>query len=206
MQKDDQFILCNKSGFLKYLQDTDFRRTVNRIQYHHTYKPDYSNFNGDDHFDDLKAMDRYHEQKRGWSDIGQNITIFPDGLIGICRPFDVTPAGIYGANKHALCIEVYGNFDEGADKMTHAQASACTFVGAALSLEFDFTPDTDTVIYHHWWNSKGKRTNGSDGGAKSCPGTAFFGGNKLEDAEANLIPKIKKDKAVLLKGIEGGNI
>ena len=188
---DGQFILMNKKAFFDWLKETSFKRQIKLIQNHHTWKPDYSNFDGDDHFDDLKAMDSYHENKRGWSDIGQNITIFPDGMIGICRPIDKAPAGIKGANKYGICIENYGNFDEGGDEMTHAQMSAIAFVNAALCEKFGLEINSDTIVYHHWWNSKGVRTNGSDGGAKSCPGTNFFGGNKVENAEQNFIPKIK---------------
>jgi hypothetical protein len=198
--KEDQFILMNKVGFHKYLKETEFKRTIKLVQNHHTYKPDYSNFNGDDHFDDLKAMDRYHENKRGWSDIGQNITIFPDGMIGICRPINKAPAGIKGANKHGICIEAYGNFDKGGDEMTKAQRDSILFVNAVLCHKFKLIPDSNTIVYHHWWNWSGKRTNGVDGKGKSCPGTNFFGGNKVEDAENNFIPLIN-DKLEILKKI-----
>lgn len=188
---DGQFILMNKKGFYDWLQEQNFKRKIKLLQNHHTYKPDYSNFDGDDHFDDLKAMDSYHENKKGWSDIGQNITIFPDGMIGICRPIDTAPAGIKGANKYGICIENYGNFDEGGDEMTHEQMSVICFVNAALCEKFGLEINKDTIVYHHWWNWSGKRTDGSDGNGKSCPGTNFFGGNKVENAQSNFYPKIE---------------
>lgn len=186
---DGQFILMNRVGFYEYLQRTTFKREIKLVQNHHTWKPNYSNFNGDDHFDDLKAMDRYHENKRGWSDIGQNITIFPDGMIGICRPIDKAPAGIKGANSKGICIEAYGNFDIGGDEMTEDHKESILFVNAALCNKFNLTPDKNSIVYHHWWTASGKRTDGVNS-AKSCPGTNWFGGNKVEDAESNFIPLI----------------
>ncbi|MBK7231264.1 MAG: hypothetical protein IPH93_03050 [Saprospiraceae bacterium] len=43
----------------------------------------------------LESMRRDHIQSRKWSDIGQNITIFPSGNIALCRPIDTRPSGIY---------------------------------------------------------------------------------------------------------------
>ena len=48
----------------------------------------------------------------------------------------------------------------------------------------------DTIVYHHWYDlDTGKRTNGT-GNTKTCPGTAFFGGNTTEAAAANFIPLV----------------
>lgn len=176
---DGQFILLNRAAFSKWLREQTITRKIKCIQNHHTWKPSYDNFNGDDHFDDLKAMDSYHENKRNFSDIAQNITTFPDGIIGICRPLDIAPAGIKGANSNGICIEHYGNFDIGGDEMTEAQRETIIFINAELCKKFDLDPSTYSVVYHHWYNSK------------SCPGTNFFGGNTKEAAEQHLIPLIK---------------
>ena len=176
---DGQFILMNILSFSRYLKDLTINRRIDIIQNHHTWKPNYDNFNGDDHFDDLKAMDRYHEKSRGFSDVAQNITIFPDGIIGICRPLNIVPAGIRGANSHGICIEHYGNFDEGGDIMTEAQKDSIISVNSLLCKKFNLEPSTKTIVYHTWYASK------------SCPGTNFFGGNSKEMAEANFIPLIK---------------
>ena len=177
---DGQFILMNRLSFTRWLRDQKIDRRIDLIQNHHTWKPNYSNFNGDDHFDDLKAMDNYHENHNGWSDIAQNITIFPDGIIGICRPLNIAPAGIKGANSHGICIEVYGNFNKSGDVMTHAQKESVIHVNAVLCQKFALRPSLETIVYHTWHASK------------TCPGTNFFGGNTKEDAEKNFIPLIKE--------------
>lgn len=51
-------------------------------------------------------------------------------------------------------------------------------------------PNADTLIYHHWYDlTTGQRTNGT-GNTKSCPGTHFFGGNNVVDAETHFIPLV----------------
>jgi hypothetical protein len=53
-------------------------------------------------------------------------------------------------------------------------------------------PDSSTIVYHHWFDlNTGKRLiDHAKGIRKSCPGTAFFGGNQISHAEANFIPLI----------------
>lgn len=194
---DGQFILMNMAAFYDWLNNQGLKRSVKLIQNHHTWIPNYSHFKGDDHFKDLQGMKRSH-MKRGFSDIAQNITIFPDGLIAVCRPINTAPAGIKGANSHGICIENYGNFDIDGDEMSEEQERSILFVNAALCEVYKLEPNTDTVVYHHWWTAGGKRTNGVKA-AKSCPGTNFFGGNKVEDAEENFIPKIKSAMALLIQ-------
>lgn len=197
-KKDGQFLLFGRKEFLEWLHDQVVKREIRLIQNHHTWKPDYSHFDGENHFDKLKGMKKSH-LKRGFSDIAQNITTFPDGTIAVCRPIDTSPAGIKGANKYGICIEHLGDFDQGGDEITDQHKKTIVFINAALCLKLGLEPDSNTVVYHHWWTASGKRTNGVKA-AKSCPGTNFFGGNKVEDAEKNFIPLIS-DKLEILKTI-----
>ncbi|MCB0376774.1 MAG: N-acetylmuramoyl-L-alanine amidase, partial [Sinomicrobium sp.] len=186
----DQFILMDINTFAEWLKGQRISRPVERIQNHHTWKPDYANFRGDNHFNLLEGMRNSH-LKRGFSDIAQNITTFPDGALAVCRPLERTPAGIKGANTGGICIEHLGNFDAGGDTMTKAHANTVIYLNALLCAEFKLNPDTDSIVYHHWWDlNTGRRTNG-EGVTKSCPGNRFFGGNTVADAERYFIPKIK---------------
>jgi len=63
-------------------------------------------------------MKHHHVATNGWSDIGQNFSIFPDGTIMTGRPFNTTPACILGNNGRAICIENVGDFDSWRDTMT----------------------------------------------------------------------------------------
>jgi len=184
-----QFLLGTRKEFAEYLQRTEFAREIELIQNHHTYIPSYKHFKGDNHFELLKGMGRAHIE-RGFSMIAQNITTFPDGLIAICRPIDSVPAGIKGANGRGICIEHLGCFDVGADKMSDVHRETIVAVNKLLCSKFNLVPHEFSIVYHHWYDLQtGKRT-GGHGQTKSCPGTAFFGGNTVVDACRKFVPLI----------------
>ena len=192
-----QFILVSTDEFATWLMNVSVKRNIVLVQNHHTYAPAYAQFSGKNHFDLLKGMKAFHTQPkekggRGFSDIAQSLTIFPDGKVSVCRPLDVAPAGIIGANSNGICIENIGNFDEKGDVMTEEQTRAIIKVNALLCKKFHLVPSINTIVYHHWYDlNTGKRTNGS-GSTKSCPGTNFFGGNSTDDANNYFIPLIKE--------------
>ncbi|MEM2990354.1 MAG: SH3 domain-containing protein, partial [Halobacteria archaeon] len=65
-------------------------------------------------------------------------------------------------------------------------------LNALLCKKFRLRPAADTIVYHHWFDlNSGERKNGA-GVTKSCPGTAFFDGNKVAHAEANFYPLIRR--------------
>lgn len=183
------FTLLSTAEFGPWLKQQQVSRSIQVIQLHHTWLPNYGNFNGSNHFEKLQGMKSSH-LARGFNDIAQNITIFPDGKIGIGRLLNVIPAGIYGQNSKGICIENLGDFDLGKDQMTPAHREAIIQVCAQLCHRFGLVPNTNTLIYHHWYDLKtGQRTNGS-GNTKTCPGTGFFGGNTVAAAQQNLIPPV----------------
>lgn len=167
-------------------------RTITSLQQHHTYRPDYRNFTGNNHFGLQRAMRDYHEINNGWQDIGQHFTIFPDGAILTGRSMEHSPACIYRNNANAICIENLGFFDEGKDVMEPAQKNAIIAVSALLCDKFNIPVTTSHVVYHHWFRLDDGLRNDGAGNNKSCPGTAFFGGNKPEDCRRNLLPAIRK--------------
>ncbi len=184
------FTKMTVSEFETYISKTKIARTVLRVQEHHTYIPSYVHFRGSNHFELQRAMRSSHINDNGWSDIGQHLSIFPDGSIVTGRSFEKSPACIRGNNANSFCIENVGNFDAGQDTMTVAQKDAIVSVTAALCKKFGLHPNTNTIVYHHWFNqSTGARNNGS-GDNKTCPGTAFFGGNKVDDCNNNFIPLV----------------
>jgi len=187
----DGFTLLDRKQFLIWLEDNPVTREVHWIQMHHTWKPRYENFTGDNHFQACRGMRNYHMKKkkdggREFSDIAQNITTFPDGTLMICRSLNVIPAGIRGKNRYGICIEHYGNFDLGGDEMSLEHKKTVEFLNAALCIHKVLVPSLETIIYHTWFASK------------SCPGTNFYGGNTTEDCYRNLIPKIKERVELLL--------
>jgi hypothetical protein len=193
MKTKGQFILFSVEEFKQWLGNSQFSRDIWRVQNHHTAAPRYADFDGSNHFPLLAGMKKWHVEHNGWADIGQNLTTFPDGTVAVCRSFEKVPACILGQNAGAVCIENLGNFDAGKDQMTAAHRDAIIQVNALLCREFKLKVNSDTIVYHHWFDlSNGKRNNGNGANVKTCPGTKFFGGNKVADCEANFLPLIRK--------------
>ena len=188
METRNGFTKMNVIQFEGWLNAQSIGRTIINVQQHHTYKPDYSGFNGNNHFDLQSGMRNHHVHRNGWRDIGQHFTIFPDGAILTGRGLEHSPACIYGNNQGSICIENLGYFDSGFDVMNSVQRDAIIKVTAVICRRLNLPLNTNSIIYHHWFRmSDGVRNDGS-GGNKSCPGTNFFGGNKVEDCERNFLP------------------
>lgn len=200
------FTKMTSKEFAVYVAKLKIARTVLAIQQHHTYIPAYIHFRENNHFELQKGMKNTHINLNGWADIGQHISIFPDGSIVTGRSFEKSPACIYGNNANTFCIESIGNFDKGGDVMTNEQKDAIISVTANLCKKFNMVPDTNKIVYHHWFNlTTGVRNNGS-GNNKSCPGTNFFGGNKVDDCKKYFIPLVSSHLKELLTVIESENI
>jgi len=196
------FTIFSPDEFMSYLNQSTFLRNITLVQNHHTYKPDYASFKGDNAFSLLEGMRNYHIKYNRWSEIGQNLTTFKDGTIALGRPINSAPAGIKGANATGICIEHVGNFDLGGDIMSPEHRDSIVFINAALCKRFNLNPDDNSIVYHHWYDLKtGKRTNGS-GITKTCPGTNFFTGNTVEAAKQNFIPLVVEK----LNELKNGNI
>ncbi len=193
MTTQGQFILMTPAEFREWLKNTTLYRTIRVIQQHHTYEPSYNDFDGSNHFKLLVGMRNYHMKKHKWSDIGQNLTTFPDGTVAVCRPLDDMPAGVRGCNAFGICIENLGNFDRGGDTMTDQHRECILNVTAALLERFGLVASIDTITYHSFWDlNTGKCTNMNGtgkGSFKSCPGNfGFFGGNTADAMQLNFIP------------------
>ena len=190
--------MTSKFGFTKmdinefetWISNLRVARTIIHIQEHHTWSPSYINFKGNNHFELQQGMKSYHVSHNGWMDIGQHFTTFPDGTILTGRSLESTPACILGFNTNAICIENLGDFDIGKDVMTVEHKNTIVRITAALCKKFGITINSDNVVYHHWFNlTTGVRNNGT-GNNKTCPGTNFFGGNKVENCNQNFLPLV----------------
>jgi hypothetical protein len=191
MKTQGKFTLFELDEFNNWLSQKKVKRSIKIIQQHHTYKPDYSTFKGDNHFELCTSMEKSH-LKRGFAEIAQNFTTFPDGKIMVCRDMDKIPAGVKGANEKGICIEHVGHFDLGGDAMNEAHKITIIEMTRLLLLKFNLIANDETVVYHHWYDlNTGKRiTQEGKGSTKTCPGTNFFGGNTLVDFNAKFLPHL----------------
>ncbi len=185
------FTLMTPTEFKTWIKQQNVARTVLFVQQHHTFLPSYQQFRGDNHFSIQSGMKNHHVHNNGWSDIGQQFSIFPDGMIATGRSLERSPACIRGNNANAICIENVGDFDAGKDQMTAQQRDSILTVTAALCKRFGIPVNTDRIVYHHWFDlNTGNRTNGT-GSTKSCPGTNFFGGNTVATCQTNFLPAVQ---------------
>jgi hypothetical protein len=190
METKFRFTKMNVAEFENWIANLRIGRTIIKIQQHHTYIPSYIHFTGSNHFERQLAMKNYHINQNGWQDIGQHFTIFPDGAILTGRSLEQSPACITNQNANSICIENFGNFDTNGDTMTSLQKDAIIAVTAALCKKFNLPVTSNAIVYHHWFRlDNGVRNNGS-GNNKSCPGTNFFGGNKVADFEQYFAPLV----------------
>ena len=193
MESKYGFTKMSLAEFEAWIAKNRIARTIRTVQQHHTYLPNYSHFHDDNHFRVQRGMKNHHVNSNGWSDIGQHFTIFPDGKVATGRSLERNPAGIKYNNAQAICIENLGFFDENKDDMTQAQKDGIVKITAALCKRFSIPVNTDRIVYHHWFDARtGNRTNGfGNGWSKSCPGTNFFGGNKVADCKKFFIPLVE---------------
>ena len=199
MQTQSGFTLMEIGEFSGWLSQQKVTRSINRIQLHHTWSPSYQHFTGNNHFKLQSGMKSAH-LSRGFSDIAQQFTIFPDGTICTGRSLNTAPAGITGANTGAVCIEILGNFDSGGDTMTDEQGKAVIQAARVLLSRFSLLPET-AITYHCWWTAKGVSLGDYVPGksANTCPGTAFFGGNTRAAFERELLPYLKGEYEMITK-------
>jgi uncharacterized protein YraI len=191
METRHGFTLMTLAEFEGWLARLPVARTVLTLQQHHTASPSYRSFDGTNHFALQRAMQQYHMVNNGWGDIGQHFTTFPDGTVMTGRSLESNPACLKGNNANAICVEHVGNFDAGRDAMSPAHRTTIVRFTAAVCRRFAIPVTADRVVYHHWYHlDTGARTNGS-GVTKSCPGTAFFGGNKVVHAQRSFFPLVR---------------
>jgi hypothetical protein len=197
MEVHGKFIIMTLQEFEGYIHglSIDGLRKINHVQTHHTWSPSYRNFNGKNYMDKLTSMEADHIA-RGFGQIAQHYTTFPDGMIATGRPLSSIPTCIHGHNTGGICIENLGNFDTGGDTMSGSQRETIVGLNALLLLKFSLKVSTDTLVYHHWFRqSDGFRDNGLDkadlADHKTCPGTNFFGGNTVKAATTHFLPEIQ---------------
>ena len=124
------------------------------LHVHHTWEPDHSNFNGSNGIKLQENMRAYHLSK-GWSDIGQHVTLLPDGTFVTGRDFAKTPASIEGHNIGGFACEMLGNFDIGHDKLEGKQRESI------IKLAQYFNKKGRYIRFHR------------ENSPKTCPGTSI---------------------------------
>jgi len=77
MERKYGFLKMDIAEFRSWIDSENINRSIFFIQQHHTYRPNYSHFKGNNHFELQRNMKHHHVSNNGWSDIGQHFSIFP---------------------------------------------------------------------------------------------------------------------------------
>jgi hypothetical protein len=171
----NDFRILNTEQLLKELDKYKFKQ----LHIHHTWKPEHKDFKGNNHIAMQQGMYNYHTKNLGWQNIGQHVTLFPDGKWVTGRPFNITPASIKGWNTGALAVEMVGNFDKGHDKLDGKQKdSILKLIGYFIDKYGE-----NSIKFHRE----------GPGVVKTCPGTSLNKQTMIKEAKA-LGKQTKNDK------------
>lgn len=145
-------------SYLTHVKDLKITREIKDIHLHHTWKPTKKSYQlAADKEQVIYGMWRYHTETLEWQDIGQHVTVSPDGLIWDGRDVNRIPASITGQNQRAFAIEMIGNFDKGQEILEGAQYEAVVKLISGLFTIFN----TKNLVFHR------------DHSSKTCPGTSL---------------------------------
>ena len=176
-----------------YVQSLNAKRSITKLQIHHMGLPDYDCWGQDlkrwgenAELNRTNSLNDYGKNKWKYSDgkgryIAQHFNIFPNGHVTTGRDIDSTPIGIKGWNTGAVCMEIYGDFDKGKDRMTDEQMKSVITLVGSLAKKFNVKVNDSYIRAHCWFTASGSYLGGYYPGksGKSCPGTEFtnaFGG------------------------------
>ncbi|WP_207479960.1 caspase family protein [Arenibaculum pallidiluteum] len=156
--------------FAEMLARFSFRRRVNAVHVHHTWRPGHADYDG---AGTIEGMWRFHTATNGWSDIAQHVTIAPDGKIWLGRNWNLPPASAAGHNGNAehgpFMFEMIGNFDRGGDPWEDPQRAAAVEVTALVQRRFGLS--AESLRFHNEMSGK------------SCPGDTIDRTAFLQDVQ-----------------------
>ncbi len=122
------FLPLSLDQFTERLSQFRFRRRINEVHMHHTWRPNHADFLQHPPEDCIEGMWRSHTQERGFSDIAQHVTVDPRGVIWTGRDWNTPPASATGFNGTSavgpFMIETIGDFDIGQDPFADPQKAA----------------------------------------------------------------------------------
>lgn len=147
--------------FADLLAHFPFKRQINAVHMHHTWRPNHSQDHG---LKSIEGMWQYHTQINGWSDIAQHITISSNGDIWTGRSWNQPPASAAGHNGNReigpFMLEIIGDFDAGHDCFEGRQRQVALEIIARVQLHFNLP--VESLKFHNQMSRK------------SCPGSIEY--------------------------------
>ncbi|KAK5926465.1 hypothetical protein CgunFtcFv8_022035 [Champsocephalus gunnari] len=134
---------------------------VQFLYVHHTYEPSSPCLSFPNCSRNMRAMQRFHQEDRGWSDIGYSFVIGSDGYIYEGRGWNYLGTHTRGHNSIGYGVSIIGNYTaalpshHAMDLLRHRLVQ-CAVDGGGLAANFTIQGHRQVVNY------------------TSCPGDAFF--------------------------------
>jgi hypothetical protein len=148
------------SEFVSRISAFPWRRLVDEVHVHHTWKPSRSGWSGRR---TIRAIEQFHKEQRGFLAIAQHLTIDPNGLLWTGRDWNTPPASAVGHNGNSrrgpFMFEMVGDFDAGRDLLDGPQLAAALIVCRVVCDKFLLEP-LEAVLFHR-----------DLGAPKTCPGS-----------------------------------
>ncbi|XP_061585647.1 N-acetylmuramoyl-L-alanine amidase-like [Cololabis saira] len=128
---------------------------------HHTYEPSSPCLSFPNCSRDMRSMQRYHQEDRGWSDIGYSFVVGSDGYIYEGVGWNQVGRHTRGHNSVGYGVSVIGNYtstlpSRHALNLLRHRLVRCGVAGGGLAANFTIHGHRQVVNY------------------TSCPGDAFF--------------------------------
>jgi len=142
----EKFFLMNTEDFTKWLESKDVTRPIRFIQNYFSVIPIHESFNGHNHFQMLKRIEEYQKITYGYNEIAQNFTVFPYGIIGICRDFNKCPQVTNGTSKFILRVDYIGDYVKKNFWVHENLLDYNVWLNALLSMKFHIKPDSIPII------------------------------------------------------------
>lgn len=152
------------------------RYNKQELHIHHTWSPCIADFSGSNHQALQKGMRNYHINNRGFSDIAQHLTLFPDGNFLFGRNLKETPNSSYGCRpdgsywnqNFVLMVETIGNFDK-----EYIPGVVWT---ALVNLAVGIKSEGGDILFHREMDPR-----------KTCPGNLFIKENFMKEVKLEVV-------------------
>ena len=142
----EKFLLLTTDEFKLWLESKEVTRPIRFIQYYYSVIPIHASFNGHNHFQMLKRIEEYQKITYGFNEIAQNITVFPYGIIGICRDINRCPQVPNGKKKFILRVDYVGDYVKNNIWVHENLLDHNVWLNALLSMKFHIKPESIPII------------------------------------------------------------
>ena len=158
-------------------------RKIASVHVQHTWRPARADWRGEP---TVEAIRRFHIDVLRWSDIGQHLTIGPDGSLWTGRDLDLPPASAVGHNgstqEGPLLVVIVGDFDRGHDEFDGAQAEETYAAIASVCAQFHLPPEA--IRFLNEFNP-----------AKTSPGTSLVLNDFRAEVKSRMSARSRRARA-----------